>query len=556
MASRAAVSKLLTDWSLLGAIGICLVAVVLRVSPLGESLWLDELHTAWCAVGPLDEVARRAAIGNQGPLFFWLEWLLFGMLGPNELSLRFLSVVGGSLLPLAVFLLARRSHIDTSGLVAAALVAVDPISIFYSTEARPYALLQLLAVLHIGLTLEVINRPARWLSRARVTLLRFFASSSRPQALARWWRQPAWVALAALLFYLHYTTTLLIVTEAAFLVASMLFFRPHRLCTFLGDLALLALLCLPAIGDLQAIFAHRANWAAFVPRQPFWIALDWTPLPWWWWVLLLIVACVGMQKEHAEDPAKALIRSWTSQTLLFLVTFWIVIPVGIAWLATVTDVARLFFPRYLAAVLPAAALCAGFCVDSAPRLWQRASLGALTIGMALWTNGMVEGLTRDGRAIDPRGEDWRGCVAWLSEQLPQTQFPVLVFSGLIEADELRQPHDELLEDYCLAPVNSLYPLDADRGDVFPLPLHEPGRLDQVAEMLVAHRGGAWLIVRGEKKAGTRVADQIVTHLKRGAAAETTVKWQVEGPKSFGKVQVLLLTTGAHRPASDPSVAGP
>src|SRR5206468_6541242 len=126
MSWRAGFSKRLSDWALWAAISISLVAAALRIPPLRESLWLDELHTAWCAVGPLDEVARRAAIGNQGPLFFWLEWLFLGILGPSELSLRLMSFVSGSLLPLAIFLLARRWKLETAGLVAAGLLAVDP----------------------------------------------------------------------------------------------------------------------------------------------------------------------------------------------------------------------------------------------------------------------------------------------------------------------------------------------------------------------------------------------------------------------------------------------
>ncbi|MBW8885306.1 MAG: hypothetical protein JF612_11170, partial [Planctomycetia bacterium] len=92
----------MSDWPFLAAVGISLVGAALRIQPLGESLWLDELHTAWCAVGPLDEVAQRAAMGNQGPLFYWLEWLTLRLLGPNELSLRLISLLSASLLPLAV----------------------------------------------------------------------------------------------------------------------------------------------------------------------------------------------------------------------------------------------------------------------------------------------------------------------------------------------------------------------------------------------------------------------------------------------------------------------
>ena len=64
---------------------LVLVGAALRVWQARESLWLDELHTAWCALGSLAEVAPRAMIGNQSPLFFWFEWLLVQGFGPSEL---------------------------------------------------------------------------------------------------------------------------------------------------------------------------------------------------------------------------------------------------------------------------------------------------------------------------------------------------------------------------------------------------------------------------------------------------------------------------------------
>jgi hypothetical protein len=121
---------------------------------------------------------------------------------------------------------------------------------------------------------------------------------------------------------------------------------------------------------------------------------------------------------------------------------------------------------------------------------------------------------------------------------------VLVASGLIEADSLREPHGELLEDYCLLPVTSLYPLDADRSDMFPLPMQEPGRLEQVVEMLLIHRGGAWLIVRGDRQAGQRVAARIRANLQRSSGPETSSRWRVQEARSFGLVQVLLLAVEA------------
>ena len=490
-------------WTIAIAIAITLLAAALRVQPLAESLWVDELHTAWCAVGPLTEVASRAAIGNQSPIYFWLQWMLATILGPSEFTLRLPSFAAGSLLPLASFLIARRCGVGGAGLVAAALIAIDPQSIFYATEARPYALVQLLAVIHIALTLESAQRPTRRL-------------------------RAGWVAVAAFLFYLHYTAALLIVAETVFFVL-LNFKQPRHLSGPLCDLALVALLCLPAISSLLTIFSHRANWAAFVDRKPLWGALDWTPLPPWWWAVLVVVAGVGMRMEEKAGRS----GRWTAALpFVLLVICWIAAPIGIAWLSTWTDTARLFFPRYLVVVLPAAALFAGLCAYAAPLSWQRFAIGLMTIGIAIWSSGIAH------RRV--RGEDWRGCVAWLNEELVQSQHPVLVWSGLIESDALRQPHDELLEEFCVFPVTSLYPLDTDPSDIFPLPTREPGQLDQVVEMLIVHRGGAWLVVRGDRNVAEQIATPITAKLQKSSVPEINTKWQIGEHRSFGRVQALLL----------------
>src|SRR5688572_13697935 len=113
-------------WPTVAIAALTVLSAALRMGPLGESLWIDELHTAWCALAGLAEVGERAAMGNQSPPFFWLEWLLVRIFGPGELTLRLAGVIAGSLLPLAIFLVARRWVSVGAGLTAAALLAVDP----------------------------------------------------------------------------------------------------------------------------------------------------------------------------------------------------------------------------------------------------------------------------------------------------------------------------------------------------------------------------------------------------------------------------------------------
>lgn len=478
---------------------LTVLAAALRVWQAGESLWLDELHTAWCATGNLTEVAPRATIGNQSPLFFWLEWLLVHSAGASELSLRLPSLVAGSLLPAALFALAwRGTQSSTAAIVAAALVAIDHTSIFYATEARPYALVQLLAVMHIAITAELLERPT-----ARLRM--------------------AWISLAALLFHLHYTAALLIPAELAFWCTSRIAWPAttnYRLTMVLMDAGMTGLLCLPALANLEAIFGRRENWAAFVTPTPPWKLAEWFP---WSLSVPLALAAFATGSRHRR--------------FLCLPLAWLLVPATIAWLATATDFARLFFPRYLIASAPAAMLLAALCADVAPWRWSKALIGMLLVVVAFWNSGIVEQFRYDGRVIGDRNEDWRGAINWLNEQLPRQPIPVLVASGLIEADGLREPHDGLLDDYCLLPISSLYPVAAERADLIPLPYREPGRLEPDVRQFVRQRGGAWLVVRGSPQS----AERVVATVHQESGTRSRGSGSAAPLKSFGSVQIIQLT---------------
>jgi hypothetical protein len=54
---------------LLGLVLVMLLAAWLRGVQMNESLWLDELHTAWTVCDGWGEIPWRAEIGNQSPLY-------------------------------------------------------------------------------------------------------------------------------------------------------------------------------------------------------------------------------------------------------------------------------------------------------------------------------------------------------------------------------------------------------------------------------------------------------------------------------------------------------
>ena len=486
------------NWPTLAMLAIVTLAALLRCAPLSESLWIDELHTAWCAFAELAEVAPRAARGNQSPLFFWLEWVVIRLLGPAEWTLRLPSVVAGSLLPLAAYVVARRWASPMVGVIAAWLIALDPLAIFYSTEARPYAVVQLLSVIHVGLLVELIKRPQTWL-------------------------RVAWIAAAAMMFHLHYTAGLLIVAEVIAYAITLAVSRPqvdYRWQSALIDLALVAALALPALPTLLEIFARRANWAEFVPQSELWEALVWWP-----------------SLAGALYWIAAIITRRTVPLPIYLLIGCALIPVLAAWFATAADLTRVFYPRYLVFVLPAGAILAAGCLELAPVSWAKALLAVLLAVVATLSVG--QRIASDGEIIAPRNEDWRGAVTWLNEKLPQQPFPVLVVSGLIEAHEAPfSPGDQLLEEYLLLPVTSLYPLEIDPNELSPLAPVGEIQLDQTVEMLSIHRGGAWLMIRGSAQSAQRLAEFLGRKLSQQSAPGIPPRWKVETKWSGGHVHVL------------------
>ncbi len=129
-----------------GIVGIMLLATVLRLYRLGwNSLWFDEVFSWLVARHPI------GAILTQGleffpPLYssllhFWIK------VSEREIGLRSLSALCGLLVVPIMYALGRALFTSATGLAAALLAAVLPFQIYYSQEARPYALVILLSAL-------------------------------------------------------------------------------------------------------------------------------------------------------------------------------------------------------------------------------------------------------------------------------------------------------------------------------------------------------------------------------------------------------------------------
>jgi mannosyltransferase len=147
---------------------LTVAGAALRFSTLDlQSFWHDEAVTVGRVLDPslfttLDRVPDSEA---TPPLYYLLAWAWTKVFGAGEVGIRSLSALAGTAtIPVAWW--AGRALVGrAAGVGAAALVAVSPYMVWYSQEARAYALLVLLCALSLALFGEVLRRPERrWLA--------------------------------------------------------------------------------------------------------------------------------------------------------------------------------------------------------------------------------------------------------------------------------------------------------------------------------------------------------------------------------------------------------
>ncbi len=127
--------------------GLTVLAATLRFATLGvQAYHHDEIVTASRVLRDGFWHAMEAVGFSESapPLYYALAWAWTQLTGTGEVGLRSVSaLVGVATVPVA-YLLGAELRGRRAGIVAAALVAVNPMLLWYSQEARSYALLALL----------------------------------------------------------------------------------------------------------------------------------------------------------------------------------------------------------------------------------------------------------------------------------------------------------------------------------------------------------------------------------------------------------------------------
>lgn len=204
-------------------------AAALRFASLGtQSYHHDEVITAMRVLpGSLSHLFHEVRVSESNPpLYYLLAWGWAKVFGLNEVGLRSLSaLLGVAVVPVA-YLIGRELSSRRTGLVLAALTAFNPMLIWYSQEARSYALLIFFSALSLYFFLRALDRGEErdfWL----------------------------WALSSALAFGSHYFAFFLVAIEAAWLLLA----RRDRLRALLPALALVGL----SGGALLPLAAAQAN---------------------------------------------------------------------------------------------------------------------------------------------------------------------------------------------------------------------------------------------------------------------------------------------------------
>ena len=153
--------------SALGLLTLTVLAAAVRLPTLAQqSFWLDEGYTVRLVRMSLGAMLRTIPrTESTPPAYYVLAWVWTRLFGSGEYGLRSLSALAGVAAVPVVFAAGRRLAGPRAGAVAGLLVATSPLLVWFSQEARAYALAALLSA--ITLLCVIAHRQdgrSRWLA--------------------------------------------------------------------------------------------------------------------------------------------------------------------------------------------------------------------------------------------------------------------------------------------------------------------------------------------------------------------------------------------------------
>lgn len=467
-------------WALLAC--LC-VGTFLRIHNFWlPNLWLDEYGTWWVvSASTWTEVAERAIhVQGQSPFYFLIVKFFTRLFGEGSFQLRLPSVIFGILTLFVAFRLALQIfHDENIALVSVAVFSITEQLIWFSQNARPYALALFLTLLSFLLFLHFLQ-------------------------FRRMCNSLLYALTTAMLIYAHFLFGFVLLFHIVF-AAFRFGWRDLLSKYWLLVFVLITVLCLPLTGQIVGLYGRRQT-------------LDWTPLmiqsiqasslarsfadP---WALILATATmlvVGMKPIDLRDAP-------TLEVLTFLFS-WLVIPlVGVWAIATIIGVS-FFEPRYILFVYPAIFyLWAWLMLHLKPTNWLR-WLPTFVFLAATFTISLIPNLVETGTFRHSEKLGWVQAAKTLADAAQPGDL-VIFYSAFIEADLfVQRSQDAYLLSYVGWPLIAHLPANYS-FTLVSLPFLQNDRTDPYIKSLTiqaAKHDRVWVI--GPDRQRNYFADEMIS----------------------------------------------
>ena len=396
----------------MGIILILLLGFVLRLVNINQSFWLDESVQALTSSSPFLNLFSELSGDFHPPLYHFFMWGWVHLFGNSEFVMRLPSVLFGTATIYIVYLVAKQlinkksKLINFLPLVAALFLATAPFHIYYSQEARTYALTAFSTSLSFYWFLRLINshsseRKIMW----AYILSTVFMLYSDYYGLFVFLFQ----IIAGILVLRKRTMELIrnfIIIFLFFLPA--LFLLAIQLKTGIGANAIL-----PGWGELINLSFFKALPLTFIKFSIGRITIFDKKI--YALMAFALFSLYGLLMFNGLAKKK---KGMTNRhNPVFLVLFWFLVPIFLAWI--VSFLIPNYQPFRLLLVLPA------FCILLAVGVSNIAkpALRNLALGLVILVNLTSLGVYYKNPYF--HREDWRGLVNYIEEEAKEKEYALL-----------------------------------------------------------------------------------------------------------------------------------
>ncbi len=420
-------------WFSLAAMSfILLLATLLRLPWLPvQSIAFDESFSLVVGLAPWPTLFEAIlSDGVHPPLFYVIHKGALALWGTSEFGQRFLAAVFSILAVALVYKTGQILFNRNVGLLGALLMAVNPLQVWLSQEARMYSLFSALTL---------------------ASMLAFW------QALQTK-RRRYWLLLAgvnSLIFAIHYFGFLIPTIQFIFLMTTFSrhyrSLRPWTVTQIIAGLPLLPWLFLTATRDTQTFgigFLVQPSPLDFL--MTLWnLALGSSNLAWLLSIpAIFLFGMAGWLALRRLPPHKTRLKQ-----ARWLLALWFILPPLVTWL--VSQRRSFYADRYLSFAIPGLLLLLAF---GATRLtaarWRLLLSGGLVLasGYGLLTTRLDPAFWKD---------DWRGTAAYIAQHeqpddvvLLYTTHIKFVFDYYYQGTAAQEPLSLNLEQYPIQPLTA------------------------------------------------------------------------------------------------------